>query len=177
MLANSSAFCQSNTVFITYNGFVNFRSEAPQELIKAESYQLKGAIETAGKSFSFKIKISSFEGFNSGLQRTHFNENYMQSAIYPEASFKGKIIEDVDFTKDGRFEIRAKGVLNIHGVEQERIIKTDLIIRRGKLYIQSNFTVQLPDHNIPIPRIVKDKLAQEIKLEIRATLEQKAQGN
>ncbi len=162
---------QQPKIFVSLNGSVNFRSDAPQELIKAESNELKGAIETAGKTFSFKIRISSFEGFNSGLQRIHFNENYLESAVYPEATFKGKIIEDIDFTKDGRHEVRTKGILNIHGIDQERIIKSELIIRQGKMYIQSAFTVLLPDHNIPIPRIVKDKLAQEIKVAIKAVLE------
>ncbi len=158
-------------IFFTLNGTVLFRSDAPQELIKAESNELKGAIDPASKTFTFKIRISSFEGFNSGLQRIHFNENYLESAVYPEASFKGKIIEDIDFKKDGRYEIRAKGNLNIHGIEQERIIKSELIIRQGKMYINTAFTVTLPDHNIPIPRIVKDKLAQEIKVEIKANLD------
>jgi len=162
---------QASKVFTTLSGTIHFSSDAPQELIKADSKELKGAIETTGKTFSFKIRVSSFEGFNSGLQKMHFNENYMESATNPEASFKGKIIEDIDWDKDGQYEIRAKGILNIHGVEQERIIKSTLNIKQGKLYIQSNFSVLLPDHNIPIPRIVKEKLAQEIKVEIKATLE------
>lgn len=162
---------QDKQAFVTLNGSIHFSSDAPQELIKADSKDLKGAIDAAGKTFSFKVQINTFVGFNSGLQQTHFNENYLESAKYPEASFKGKIIEDIDFKKDGRYEIRAKGILNIHGVAMERIIKSELIIRQGKMYIQSAFTVMLPDHNIPIPRIVKDKLAQEIKVEIKATLE------
>ena len=168
-----NVFSQRPKIYFSLNGTVSFRSDAPQELIKAESKELKGAIETATKTFSFKIRISSFEGFNSGLQRIHFNENYMESAVYPEASFKGKIIEDIDFNKDGRYEIRAKGILNIHGIDQERIIKSELMIKQAKMYIQSAFTVLLPDYNIPIPRIVKDKLAQEIKVTIQALLEPK----
>ena len=163
--------CQPPKVYICYSGNIHFRSDAPQELIKAESKELKGAIETTSKTFSFKIRVSSFEGFNSGLQKMHFNENYLESATYPEASFKGKIIEDIDWTKEGQYEIRAKGILSIHGVDQERIIKSTLDIKQGKLYIQTNFTVLLPDHNIPIPRIVKEKLAQEIKVEFSAALE------
>ena len=162
---------QASKVFTTLGGSIHFSSDAPQELIKADSKELKGAIETGDKAFSFKIRVSSFEGFNSGLQKVHFNENYMESATFPEASFKGKIIEDINWDKEGQYEIRAKGILTIHGVEQERIIKSMLSIKQGKLYLQSNFSVLLPDHNIPIPRIVKEKLAEEIKVEIKATLE------
>jgi hypothetical protein len=45
--------------------------------------------------------MQTFEGFNSALQREHFNENYIESNRFPDASFNGKIIEDIDFAKDG----------------------------------------------------------------------------
>ncbi|MFN5134523.1 MAG: YceI family protein, partial [Chitinophagaceae bacterium] len=61
----------------------------------------------------------------------------------------------------------------IHGVAQERIIKSDVEVRNGVMKIKSKFTVLLSDHNIPIPRVVKEKLANEIKVEIMAELIQK----
>ena len=168
-----SVAAQPGKIYITQDGEIYFRSDAPQELVRANSRELKGAIETTGKTFSFKVRVASFDGFNSGLQKMHFNENYMESVKYPEASFKGKIIEDIDWSKDGKYEVRAKGILNIHGVEQERIIKSIVIIKQAVLFIQCNFTVLLADHNIPIPRVVKEKLAEEIKVEIKATLQGK----
>lgn len=151
-------------------GSVSFRSDAPLELIKAQSNELKGLLVTSKKQFAFLIKIKSFKGFNSPLQQEHFNENYMQSNKFPDASFEGKIIEDIDFTKDGVYTIRSKGNLSIHGVSQERIIKSELSIKNNKLNIKSNFTVLLADHNIPIPKVVNEKLASEIKVEIKAEM-------
>ena len=52
--------------------------------------------------------MRSFQGFNSPLQKEHFNENYVESDKFPDASFKGKVIEDVDLSKDGTYEVRAK---------------------------------------------------------------------
>ncbi len=158
-------------LYKTSSGKINFRSEAPLELIKASSDDLVGVIDSAKKVFSFKVPISSFQGFNSRTQREHFNENYMQTEQFPEASFKGKIIEDIDFSRNGTYSVRAKGMLNIHGVEQERIIKSDLTIKNGDISIKSNFTVLLSDHNIPIPKVVYQKLANEIKVEIATNLE------
>jgi hypothetical protein len=158
--------------FVTSNGEIQFRSDAPQELIKATSKELQGAIEPAGKSFSFKVLMSSFSGFNSAMQQTHFNENYMESVKFKEALFKGKIIEDIDWNQPGKYPVRAKGMLTIHGVPQERIIKADVTILPNKsLQVESLFSVMLSDHNIPIPRIVKEKLAEEIKVGISAKLE------
>lgn len=166
-----SAFRIVPNLFHATEGRISFRSDAPLELIKASSNSLVGIIDTAKKTFSFKVGISSFEGFNSRTQREHFNENYMQTDKYPDASFKGKIIEDFDFSKDGTVSVRAKGMLNIHGVEKERIIKSDLTIKNNIITLRSNFTVLLSDHNIPIPKVVYQKLANEIKVEVNTTLQ------
>jgi polyisoprenoid-binding protein YceI len=157
-------------VYNVSTGSISFRSDAPLELIKAASTELKGKIDAAKKLFAFAIKINSFKGFNSPLQREHFNENYLESSKYPDASFSGKIIEDVDFGKDGTYTIRAKGKLNIHGVTQDRIIKSDMTIKKGQIIIKSGFTVLLADHSIPIPKVVHEKLASEIKVEVNAVL-------
>ncbi|MBI1783254.1 MAG: YceI family protein [Sphingobacteriales bacterium] len=158
------------TIFITSNGTISFRSDAPFELIRASSKELKGAVETDKKTFSFKVRMRSFQGFNSPLQREHFNENYMESESYPEATFNGKIIEDIDFNTPGKYIVRAKGILSIHGIEQERIIKSEVEIKQGSVLIKSNFTVLLSDHKILIPKVVSEKLANEIKVEVIAEL-------
>ena len=150
-----------------------FKSDAPLELIEAKSQKLKGAINSDKRTFAFSIPIRSFEGFNSPLQREHFNENYLESVQFPNATFTGKIIEKIDFDKDGKYTIRAKGKLTIHGITQERIIKSQLEIKKGKLYVISNFTVLLDEHQIRVPKIVYQKIAKEIMVYIDAVFEKK----
>lgn len=166
-----TAFVQTPTIYQTVSGNIAFSSEAPLELIQASSDQLIGLLDNEKKTFSFRIPIRSFQGFNSPLQKEHFNENYMESDKFPEASFKGKIIEEEDLSKDGAYEVRAKGILTIHGVAQERIIKTNIAVKEKKMTIKGKFSVLLSDHNIPIPIVVYKKLANEIKVEVDATLE------
>ena len=166
-----TAFLAAAKLFHVTEGKINFRSDAPLEMIKASSNTVAGAIDTTKKDFLFRVAISSFEGFNSRTQREHFNENYMQTEKYPEASFKGKIIEDVSFAKEGTVTVRAKGDLTIHGVVKERIIKAELTIKNNTITLHSNFTVLLSDHNIPIPKVVYQKLANEIKVEVNTTLQ------
>lgn len=157
-------------VYETRNGLVRFHSNAPQELIRAESSGLRGALDVQKRTFAFRISIGSFQGFNSPLQREHFNENYMETVRFPEGVFTGKIIEDIDAAKDGEYDVRAKGKLKIHGLEQERIIKAHISTRRGKITITSDFIVTLADYDIKIPRVVYDKLAPQINVSIAATL-------
>src|SRR5688572_8583019 len=110
---------QAQDIYSTSKGTISFRSEAPLEIIRARSEDMGGRIDASKRTFAFQVAVRSFEGFNSGLQQIHFNENYLESDKYPEASFSGKIIEPVDFTKPGKTSVRAKGILRIHGVEQE----------------------------------------------------------
>lgn len=166
----TSLIAQGGKVYSIVSGVINFKSEAPFEVIKASSKDLAGLLDTDRKTFAFRVKIQTFQGFNSALQKEHFNENYMESDRFPDASFSGKIIEDIDFSKDGEHSVRAKGNLIVHGVTQERIVKADLVVKQGKISIKSMFTVLLSDHSIPIPKVVKDKLASEIKVDISAQL-------
>jgi len=149
---------------------VSFVSDAPLERITATSKTLKGVIETTTSTFAFTIDIASFQGFNSPLQRVHFNENYMESGDYPLATFTGKFIEDIDMTVDGTYDLRVKGKLNIHGVEKERIIKSTILIEDGTMHITSSFTVLLEDHAIRVPKVVLQKIAKVVNVEVSAML-------
>jgi polyisoprenoid-binding protein YceI len=170
ILLLGSSFREPSVVFNTSKSNITFSSDARLELITAKSNELRGLIDTDKKQFAFSVKVRSFKGFNSGFQKDHFNENYLESNKYPDATFSGKIIEDVDFTKDNVLTVRAKGVLTVHGVSKERIIKSDMTIKNGAISIKANFTVLLADHNIPIPKVVQEKLASEIKVEVNSEL-------
>lgn len=145
---------------------VAFISDAPLELIKASSNRLQGAIDTDKRTFAFSIPTDSFKGFNSPLQQEHFYENYIEAKAYPVSTFEGKIIEQIDLLKNGIYAVRAKGQLNIHGEEQERIIKVQLRILDGVIYAETTFTVLLTAHNITIPKVVFQKIAEEIKVTV-----------
>lgn len=155
-------------IYVIKKGQVSFHSNAKLELIKATSAQLKGIIDVEKRTFAFTVNIKSFDGFNSPLQKEHFNENYMESDKYPVASFSGRIIEEDDFTKDGIYNLRAKGKFSIHGVEQERILQGDITVKNGVMKLLCMFTVLLSEHEIKIPRIVHEKLASEIDITVTA---------
>ena len=164
------SFREPVDIFNISKGSIVFTSDAPMELIRAGSPELKGLIETEKKQFAFSVKVKSFKGFNTSFQKDHFNENYLESDKFPDATFSGKIIEDVDFSKNNIFTVRAKGLLTVHGISKERIIKSEMTIKNGTISIRANFTVLLADHNIPIPKVVHEKLASEIKIEVNSEL-------
>lgn len=162
--------CAQAQIFEVFDGNVRFHSNAPQELIRAESNKLRGAIDLDRNTFAFRVRMNTFEGFNSPLQQEHFNENYMESNIFPEALFSGKIIEDVDLRREGNYRVRAKGKMQIHGFAQECIVYAHVLSAKNKIDIQADFVVTLADYNIKIPRLVYDKLAPQINVAVQASL-------
>jgi len=173
LLSASSYANAPNLLFSARTGSISFTSDAPLELINATSNQLKGSLNSDTRQFAFAINIKTFKGFRAATQKKHFNENYLESNKYPQATFEGKIIENIDLRRDGLYNVRAKGNLFIHGVIQERIIKCNLIIKNGLVSIKSNFIVLLADHNIAIPKILDQKLASDIKVEVMVELIEK----
>lgn len=103
----------------------------------------------------------------------HFNENYLESDKYKTAVFKGKINERIDFFKDGSHDVSASGKLNIHGVEQERILKGTIHIKGDTITLESGFKVALKDHKIDIPKIVTSNIAEEVDVKAVITYEPK----
>lgn len=154
--------------YTVQKGEVKFTSDAPLELIQAKSKLLKGVIDMDERAFAFSVDVSSFEGFNSPLQREHFNENYLETKQFKNATFTGKIIEKDDFTRDGTYSIRTKGKLTVHGISKERIIKSEVTTKNGVIHLKSDFTVLLDEHGIAIPKIVYQKIAEEIAVAVEA---------
>jgi hypothetical protein len=162
-----TGYSRQENLFFTDSGHVQFTSDAALEFIQASSDELAGILNINDLSFSFTVPMVSFQGFNSALQRTHFNENYMESEKFQHSTFKGKIIEQIDFTSPGTYHIRAKGILNIHGTDKDRIIRCTIRVEKGKISVESNFTVALEEHKIKIPSIVQQKIAENIEVKVR----------
>lgn len=170
LVLNSAYAYAPGSLFSTKSGTITFTSDAPLELIKANSTLLRGWLHADTRQFSFNIDIKTFKGFKFSTQKKHFNETYMESDKFPQATFDGRIIENIDLHRDGLYNVRAKGNLIIHGVVQERIIKCNLTIKNGLVSVKSNFIVLLADYNITIPKILEQKLSTDIKVEVIAEL-------
>jgi len=158
-------------VYGVSTAFVGFKSDAPFELIQAKTTSVRGVIDIDKSTFAFEVKVSAFEGFNSPLQKEHFNENYMETSKYPYARFFGKMIGKFDTNVIGTYTVEAVGTLDIHGIKKERKIEVTIEVGSGKaLDASSQFDVLLYDHNIKVPSIVRQKIAEKISIDFFATL-------
>src|SRR5262245_39351290 len=112
----------SDEIFLAKSGSVRFASNAPLELIKAESEKLNGALNITKRTFAFKLPVASFMGFNSELQKEHFNENYLETPRYPTTEFKGELVDNINFKEPGNYNAKVKGKFTIHGITKEKIL-------------------------------------------------------
>lgn len=155
------------------SGKLEFTSNAALELINASTEKVMGVIDPSANTFAFIVNTRSFTGFNSNLQQQHFNEKYLETDKFYEATFTGTFIDPIDYTKNGSYKVRAKGNLVIHGKKQSRIIPGTFSVDNGVFTINSNFTVPLSDHDIKIPEVVSQKIATEIFVKLKFTLKEK----
>lgn len=145
---------------------VVFLSTAPLETITASNDRVKGVLDRRDRSFAVQVPVVEFLGFNAPLQREHFNENYMVSGDWPNAVFTGRIIEAVDLLSPGTYTVRAKGTLTIRGVPQERIITCAVEVDADGVRVRSTFEVPVADHGIRIPRVVQQKVAAVVRVDL-----------
>ena len=154
-------------IYTTKNGEVSFLSQAPLENIEAHNNKAGSVLKTASSEIMFFIPINQFQ-FAKGLMQEHFNENYMESDKYPDATFKGKINETIDYTKDGTYQVSATGKIKIHGVEKDCTEKGVLTIKNGAITIQCEIEIKIKDFNIEIPKLVFNKISETIQVKINA---------
>ena len=94
----------------------------------------------------------------------------MEVEKYRYSTFEGKIIEPIIGNLSRNQTVRVKGVLSIHGVEQERIINASIRFVDNAIEIESEFEVPLSDFAIRIPSIVTQKIAENINIKVNASL-------
>lgn len=162
----AQGIAQDRALLRVHRSSVSFNSDAPMEDIAATNTHAAGLLDIKGRSFAVQIPMASFEGFNGPLQREHFNENYMDSEKWPNATFQGRIIEDVNLELYGRYAVRAKGTLTIKGAARERIIPCIVVVSADGIRVTTSFDVVLDEHGIRIPRVVQQKIAAVVQVAV-----------
>ena len=112
-------------MFATNSGQTDFFSETPVQNIEAINKSGQCIINTNTGEVVVRMAIKQFD-FPNKLMQEHFNENYLESDKYPAATFKAKLNEKIDFSKDGSYDVTSTGAFKIHDVGKERTIKGKL---------------------------------------------------
>lgn len=169
LMLSIKGITQNNKYADTYacqDGKVHFFASTPLENISPTSNSMLCVMNTQTKKVSAKVKMSTFVFANS-LMQEHFNENYIESEKYPYAILDAEIVENIDYSKDGAYDITLKGTLEMHGVKNDRVIKGKLTVQGGRpVSATAEFEVKPADYNIKIPTAVVVKIAEVVKVDV-----------
>lgn len=150
-------------------GNIKFYSEELLEDITAINKDVKSIFDSESGQIVFSVTITGFE-FEKSLMQEHFNEKYLESDIYPKATFKGTIT-GYEVNKLNS-DVVAEGELEIHGVKNKIKVQGSLDFIGEKLIIRTVFIVKLVDYKITVPKLMFQKIAEEI--EVTLDIEYKA---
>lgn len=157
--------------FKTSTGEVSFISKTEFETFEAVNNQVTAAM--SGNKIQFRVPINSFI-FEKKLMQTHFQENYMESAKYPNGSFKGSIVTPENFKLNSKAQsVIVKGTFNIHGVEKEAEVTGTIQKTDNGVKLLADFSILLSDYNIGVPSNLMAKISQKIDIKVNATLGEK----
>ena len=78
--------------YLDKEGYISFFSKAPVEDIEAYNNQVFSLIDIDSGEINVQLLVKSFL-FEKALMREHFNESYIESDIYPTASFEGELLD------------------------------------------------------------------------------------
>jgi len=135
------------------------------ENIDATSNSIQSILNTSTKSVAFIISIRSFQ-FIEDLMQEHFNEKYMESDKFPNATFSGKINEDLDLSKDGTYNVTSTGKMAMHGQEKEITVPGTFTVKGDDISLESDFQLVVKDFKIEIPQLLFQNIADTVDVKV-----------
>jgi hypothetical protein len=166
LLIITTSFAQN--LMMTNKGIIVFEASIPlYEENKAINESVYCILNTKTGDIKSLVLIKDFR-FKIPLMEEHFNDNYLESNNYPKAIFKGKIQGfNIHIIGKEPKEFKIKGKLEIHGKTKE--INSIIVLRKESENIElvSNFTIDLRDFNIQIPKVLSMKIAETVTIKTK----------
>jgi len=169
MLMTVSAYSRTGGKLVSEKSHVKFFSHTAMEDIEANNYSSVSTINTETGDVVFSIPMQGFEFEKSAMQK-HFNQdNFLDTKTHPKSKLVGKItnLDEIDFTKDGTYEAVVEGDLSIKGTTKSIKEKGNVIVKGGKVSVESKFDVALGDYGVSF---VKGKPSTNVAKVVEVTV-------
>lgn len=161
----------SQEKMLTKTGTITFDASFPSfEEVKGVNKYVTFVLNPETGEIASLALMKGFE-FEIAQMEEHFNENYMETDQFPKTIFRGQIekFDTKNLTVTPK-EYVLKGKLEIHGVTKEINVIAKVNKTGHRITILSNFSVNTSDYNIPIPSLIKYKLASKVNIQLAAVL-------
>jgi hypothetical protein len=162
--------------YMTRTGSAHFVADGIiKDDVQARSNTVTAVLDASTGQVQARIPVNSFV-FRKALMQEHFNENYLESHRFPNASFKGQIQgwNDQMLQKSGSQKIRFVGTLEVHGVARDINEAGLLEVSNGIIHLETDFKLVVADYGIKVPALVRDKIAKEAEVHVQANLKTSA---
>jgi len=143
--------------FIARQGQVTFFSYASVENIEAKNNQVLSILDFDKKEIAASMLMRAFV-FKKDLMHEHFNDSYIESDLYPKATFEGFLLEGLE--NAGPQTQLIKGKVTIHGITKDVDIKTTIQKTPESYNLTGEFNLTVNDFNIKIPPILSKNIAK-----------------
>ena len=146
--------------------FFNPNKDPSHKDYAAASKEATAVLKVETNDVALLVPMKTFH-FNNALLEEHFNENYLHTDKFPNATFKGKLIgfNKDQITKDGVYNLSSEGQVTLHGVTKNFKAPVKLEVKGKKATFYCIFKIRAEEYNIDIPGLVKPKLSDETPIE------------
>lgn len=148
------------------DGQAKFLASVPTALeeVAATNNSVSAVLDTKTGDVAVQALVKAFK-FKVPLMEEHFNENYLESDKYPKSMFKGKVLNfDASKLTAAKTTYQVEGDFTLHGVTKHIKIPATIAKVNNKLVVAAIFTIKAADYNIKIPSLVKQKVAEDVKI-------------
>ncbi|MEM6719621.1 MAG: YceI family protein [Bacteroidota bacterium] len=162
------SICTSVTVssqtaeFIERQGQVTFFSYTSVENIQATNNQVLSLFNPNTDEVAVSILMRAFV-FKKSLMHEHFNESYIESDLYPKATFNGKIV-GFDLTNDESQTRIIKGDFTLKDSTKPVDVKATITKTNDGYTISGTLDIMIDDYNIKVPPLLSPNISKKIEV-------------
>ncbi len=167
--------CYAQQKFITKSGQVRFEASVPSfEKIEAKNDKVTAILKADTGEIAVLALVQGFR-FKIALMEEHFNESYAESDVFPKTMFTGKIVDfsQEDFQTEEYKPIKLQGNFTFHGVTKEISVPATLRFIDDTYTLSASFSILASDYKVKIPKIVRNKIAKDIAIQLQLDLNEK----
>jgi len=146
--------------------FFNPNKDQSHKDYAAASKEGTAILKVETSEVALLVPMKTFH-FNNALLEEHFNENYLHTDKFPNATFKGKLVgfSKELLLKDGVYNISSEGTVTLHGITHDFKAPVKLEVKGKTATFSCTFKIKAEEYNIEIPGLVKAKLSDATPIE------------